>query len=152
MSFTWANVTQTQIREKGRDLTQSYDKNPYTNRNVKGAKWQHKQRHSDSKYKNLLTIWCILYCFQLMIWKSNLRKLLLSLPSMVPPDHIWRKNITFGIILYDDQSKRFVMNIFTHADKFILHWHIFSVLFCIHMWKIKICFIFNIGENWQKSK
>ena len=32
-------------REKGRDLTQSYDKSPYTNRNVKRAKWQHKQRH-----------------------------------------------------------------------------------------------------------
>ena len=26
------------IREKGRDLTQSYDKSPYTNRNVKRAK------------------------------------------------------------------------------------------------------------------
>ena len=33
------------IREKGRDLTQSYDKSPYTNRNDKRAKWQHKQRH-----------------------------------------------------------------------------------------------------------
>ena len=32
-------------KEKGRDLTQSYDKSPYTNRNVKRAKWQHKQRH-----------------------------------------------------------------------------------------------------------
>ena len=32
-------------REKGRDLTQSYDKSPYTNRNVKKAQWQHKQRH-----------------------------------------------------------------------------------------------------------
>ena len=32
-------------REKGRDLTQSYDKSPYTNRNVKRAMWQHKQRH-----------------------------------------------------------------------------------------------------------
>ena len=31
--------------EKGRDLTQSYDKSPYTNRNVERAKWQHKQRH-----------------------------------------------------------------------------------------------------------
>ena len=35
-------------REKGRDLTQSYDKSPYTNRNVKRAKWQHKQRHKSS--------------------------------------------------------------------------------------------------------
>ena len=33
------------IREKGRDLTQSYDKSPYTNINIKRAKWQHKQRH-----------------------------------------------------------------------------------------------------------
>ena len=33
------------LREKGRDLTQSYDKSPYTNRNVKRAKGQHKQRH-----------------------------------------------------------------------------------------------------------
>ena len=33
------------VREKGRDLTQSYDKSPYTDRNVKRAKWQHKQRH-----------------------------------------------------------------------------------------------------------
>ena len=33
------------LREKGTDLTQSYDKSPYTNRNVKRAKWQHKQRH-----------------------------------------------------------------------------------------------------------
>ena len=32
-------------REKGRDLTQSYDKSPYTIRNVKRVKWQHKQRH-----------------------------------------------------------------------------------------------------------
>ena len=32
-------------REKGRDLSQSYDKSPYTYRNVKRAKWQHKQRH-----------------------------------------------------------------------------------------------------------
>ena len=32
-------------KRKGRDLTQSYDKSPYTNRNVKRAKWQHKQRH-----------------------------------------------------------------------------------------------------------
>ena len=32
-------------REKGRYLTQSYYKSPYTNKNVKRAKWQHKQRH-----------------------------------------------------------------------------------------------------------
>ena len=32
-------------REKGRYLTQSYDKSPYTNRYVIRAKLQHKQRH-----------------------------------------------------------------------------------------------------------
>ena len=32
-------------RQTGRYPTQSYYKWPYTNRNVKGAKWQHKQRH-----------------------------------------------------------------------------------------------------------
>ena len=38
------------IREKGRNLTQSYDKSPYTNRNVKRAKLQHKQRHKKVDY------------------------------------------------------------------------------------------------------
>ena len=33
--------------QKGGDLTKSYDKSPYTNRNVKRAKWQHKQRHKN---------------------------------------------------------------------------------------------------------
>ena len=31
-------MTSLGVREKGRDLTQSYDKSPYTNRNVKRAK------------------------------------------------------------------------------------------------------------------
>ena len=38
------------VREKVRDLTQSYDKSPYTSRNVKRAKWQHKQRHKMFDY------------------------------------------------------------------------------------------------------
>ena len=38
------------LGEKGRDLTQSYDKSPYTNRNVKRAKWQHQQRHKKFDY------------------------------------------------------------------------------------------------------
>ena len=38
-------ITLDEIREKGRDLTQSYDKSPYTSKNVKRAKWQHTQRH-----------------------------------------------------------------------------------------------------------
>ena len=33
------------LTRKGRDMTQSYDKSPYTNRNAKRAKRQHKQRH-----------------------------------------------------------------------------------------------------------
>ena len=37
-------------REKGRDPTQSYDKSPYTSRNVKRGKWQHKQRHKKFDY------------------------------------------------------------------------------------------------------
>ena len=37
-------------REKGSDLNQSYDKSPYTNRNVKRAEWQHKQRHKKFDY------------------------------------------------------------------------------------------------------
>ena len=32
-------------KQTGGDLTQSYDKSPYTNKNVKRAKWQHKQRY-----------------------------------------------------------------------------------------------------------
>ena len=34
------------LRENGRDLTQSYDKSPCTNRNVQRAKWQHKQHNA----------------------------------------------------------------------------------------------------------
>ena len=41
----WKAVKAKKTRQKGGDLTQSYDKSPYTNRNVKGAKQQHKQRH-----------------------------------------------------------------------------------------------------------
>ena len=36
--------------KKVRDLTQSYDKSPYTSRKVKKAKWQHKQRHTNFDY------------------------------------------------------------------------------------------------------
>ena len=31
------------VREKGRDLTQSYDKSPYTHRKIQKASWQHKK-------------------------------------------------------------------------------------------------------------
>ena len=43
--FIEINVNKVSRTQKGGDLTQSYDKSPYTNRNVKGAKWQYKQRH-----------------------------------------------------------------------------------------------------------
>ena len=46
--------TEITSREKGRYLTQSYDKSPYTNRNVKRAKWQHKQRHKKGSIKQRL--------------------------------------------------------------------------------------------------
>ena len=41
-------------RQKGGDLTQSYDKSPYTNRNVIRAKWQHKQHDQKSSIKQQL--------------------------------------------------------------------------------------------------
>ena len=41
-------------RQKGGDLTQSYDKSPYTNRNVKRAKWQHKTTPQKSSIKQQL--------------------------------------------------------------------------------------------------
>ena len=44
-TFMMCSVFCVLLWEKGRDLTQSYDKSPYTDRNVKMAKWQHKQRH-----------------------------------------------------------------------------------------------------------
>ena len=37
-------------REKGRDLTQSYDKSLYPSRNIKRTKRQHKQRHKKFAY------------------------------------------------------------------------------------------------------
>ena len=43
--------TQNLIREKGRDLTQSFGKSPYTNREIQKASWQHKNRHK----KNSIT-------------------------------------------------------------------------------------------------
>ena len=39
-------------REKGRDLTQSYDKSPYTQREIQQATWQHK-----NATKTLITQW-----------------------------------------------------------------------------------------------
>ena len=36
--------------KKRRDLTQSYDKSPYTNRKIQKATWQHKKRHQNFDY------------------------------------------------------------------------------------------------------
>ena len=36
------------IREKGTDLTQSYDKSPYTHRKIKKATRQRRKRHQNS--------------------------------------------------------------------------------------------------------
>ena len=41
--------------KKGRDLTQSYDKSLYTNRNVKRATWQHKDITKNSITQRLRT-------------------------------------------------------------------------------------------------
>ena len=35
-------ITWFELRDEGRDVTQSYDKNPYTDRKFQKAKWQHK--------------------------------------------------------------------------------------------------------------
>ena len=40
------------LSEKGRDLTQSYDKSPHTNINVKRAKRQHKHLHKKDRLHN----------------------------------------------------------------------------------------------------
>ena len=37
-SKTWKRINIADLKRKGRDLTQSYDKSPYTNRTVKRAK------------------------------------------------------------------------------------------------------------------
>ena len=48
------------IRKKGRDLTQCYDKSHYTSRNVKRAKWQHKQRHKQVRlYSGLKSLYIV---------------------------------------------------------------------------------------------
>ena len=43
------------LRGKGRDLTQSCDKIPYTSRNVKRAEWQHRQHREKVRFKRLRT-------------------------------------------------------------------------------------------------
>ena len=66
---------------KGRDLTQSYDKSPYTNRIVKRVKWQHKQRHKKStapsksnQLRNVNTLWWESWIAITQPWEINDKK------------------------------------------------------------------------------
>ena len=40
-------------RENGRDLTQSYDKSPYTDRKIQKATWQHKNATKNFDYTKI---------------------------------------------------------------------------------------------------
>ena len=40
-------------REKGRDLTKSYDKSPYTHRKIQKSSLQHKKRHQNFNYTTI---------------------------------------------------------------------------------------------------
>ena len=40
-------------REKGRDLTQSYDKSPYTHRKIQKGMWQHKNATKNFNYTTI---------------------------------------------------------------------------------------------------
>ena len=42
-----------ELREKGRDLTQSCDKNPYTNRTIQKTTWQHKNATKNFDYTTI---------------------------------------------------------------------------------------------------
>ena len=42
------------IPEKGRDLTQSYDKSPYTDRTIQKATWQHKNATKNFDYTSIV--------------------------------------------------------------------------------------------------
>ena len=53
------DISMVSLREKGRDLTQSYDKSPYTSRIVRRAKWQHKQRHKKVRISTLINLICL---------------------------------------------------------------------------------------------
>ena len=73
MKLTDLPIDRSKSREKGRDLTQSYDKSPYTNRNVKRAKWQQKQRHKKVRLNRyeaevLLYVVCLISSSTGYIW------------------------------------------------------------------------------------
>ena len=40
------------LREKGRDLTQTYEKSPYTHRQIRKATLQHKKRRTKRRLQN----------------------------------------------------------------------------------------------------
>ena len=42
-----------QLSEKGRDLTQSYDKSPYTDRTIQKATWKHKDDTKNFDYTTI---------------------------------------------------------------------------------------------------
>ena len=54
---TWLSQLQSQLncteREKGRDLTQSYDKSPYTDRKIQKSTWQHKNATKNFDYTTI---------------------------------------------------------------------------------------------------
>ena len=53
----WINIWFVR-KKKEKDLNKSYEKSPYTKRNVKRAKWHHKQRHKKSSItQQLRTDW-----------------------------------------------------------------------------------------------
>ena len=58
-TYTCATFTQRDmiawlcLREKGRDLTQSCDKNPYTHRTIQKATWQHKNATKNFDYTTI---------------------------------------------------------------------------------------------------
>ena len=54
-SAKWFLRLSTQVREKGRDLTQFYDKSPYTDRKIKKATWKHKTPPKTSITQRLQT-------------------------------------------------------------------------------------------------
>ena len=51
---TWkCNKLQMYIKRKGRDLTQSYDKSPHTDRKIQKATWQHKNATKNFDYTTI---------------------------------------------------------------------------------------------------
>ena len=49
----FSQMTRLIKEKKGRDLTQSYDKNPYTHRTIQKATWQHKNATKNFDYTTI---------------------------------------------------------------------------------------------------